>query len=327
MQVRSLRSALLPTTLLLTAAPLLAGGETALSATEAAEVQALFEELLTFESSCTDACAEGAYAKKKKKSEASAKAAAAKGAKSWGYGAEEKACGGCGEVNPTSAMVVRLSKNPATWSVLEPLIEERFTATTTSEDVRDRILDVLAWEPSDTSAQVAGSLWKAKPAAFTEGRLVTFAQRGAEACIDGVAKLAKKGAVVPAAYLAYRGDETGKKTLAKAARVKTISPDTISEALLAGSALERLGDTKTLARLQKRVHAEVLGLLDAGEVEAAGQLALRAQLATKVHEAGKTASLGTFDEMIEGWCREKADYVADAAHVFELIEKVTPMTM
>ncbi len=325
---RRLSLALVPTSLFLAVAPLaaapsvapLGGGENALNAKQAEELTALFEKMLTSEPSCTEACGEAAKEKKE------AAYAAGKGEQFAKYAEKKKGeCIGCGEVNPAAVLSATCFENEGTWDVLQPLVGKKFVASTTTEDQRVRMLNLLAWNNSEASLSCANDLLEAKPAAFSEKHILAFAQRGSEPCMDAVAKLAKKGQVVPAAFLALRGDEVGKKTLAKAARPANLAGEQVSEALLAAIALRELGDEKSLAKLQKVVHASVLKKLDAGEIDAAREIALRAQHASAVLEAGKNALLSGYSKAANDWCAQNLENVAAADDVFHLIEKLTPM--
>ena len=141
---------------------------------------------------------------------------------------------------------------------------------------------------------------------------------------------------LPAAFLAFNGNDAGRKALVQASRAE---PElaTVHEALLAGAALDALAGKRApsaeLDTVLLRVHDTVLANLDSGDLETARNLALAAMVVTEKLEAHARLgygyggfSLNNLQTDVAWTLRSKAERLDTAEQVFAVIEEITPIT-
>ena len=237
------------------------------------------------------------------------------------------------EANPTAYYGEMFAKKPVAWQVLSPMIEKRFGAYATTADQRGIMLDLVAYAPYETSAELSTALWDEDRQAFTEEHVLAFASRGGKCFHEELrARVASNtcGDIRPAALLAFYGDDTGKEALVHAVKQANYGKDAC-QPLVAALALEKLGHEGSFDRTRQRVSDAALEALDEGDLGRARQLALQAQFFTEL--AGLTEGKGKWAKLDLAWlnekvsnhCQSRSDELASAEAVFELIESVTPM--
>jgi hypothetical protein len=228
-----------------------------------------------------------------------------------------------------------LVKKPASWTVIEPLVFEEFEG---QEASRGRIITFLASCGSDGCIAAGEELYAKTPASFSETQMLAFAEQESEPFNDELTKRVKKSkceTVLPAAYLAFHGDDAGAKALKKAVAAE-LDETNVVDALIAALALERLGAEDVTVATHRRVHDAVLAALDEGDLERARGMALRAEAVHKTFAAegeyggkygkSKKVSLSYFEKNLGWHVRERSKEVATADDIFTLIEKVTPVS-
>ena len=234
-----------------------------------------------------------------------------------------------------------LAKQPAAWSVAEPLFLAEFEA---SEEKRDKIITFLSSCGSDGCVAVGEKLYAEEPAAFTELQVLAFAEKSSEPFAKEITKRVKRSkceSVLPAAWLAYVGEDAGRSVLEKAVKAD-LTDENVADALIAAAALRELGDTKAVPYTRKRVHAAVLVALDAGQLERARSMALQTEALQKVLNAEpvepvergayantgkqKSISLSSIDSQLGWHVRQRSGELSTSDDVFAVIEKITPLS-
>lgn len=236
------------------------------------------------------------------------------------------------QADPTAYYGEMFAKEPESWKVLAPLIETRFAGEKTTSEQRGIMLDLVAYAPYETSAELSAELWRDNRAAFTEEHVLVFASRGGECFTEELRTRVASGAcadIRPAALLAFRGDATGKKSLVTAIKTANLRKDA-SDALLAALALEGLGKEGVFDRVRTEVGDEALAALDEGDLDRARRLALQAQFFTELAAKGegkwaKKLDLARLEQKIGYHCESRCGELASAESIFALIETVTPM--
>lgn len=196
----------------------------------------------------------------------------------------------------------------------------RYDSKKSNTEERARLLDLAAFFPKRVGPESVATLWNADSKAFSPEHLVTFGEAGPEELRAAIEKRAKKE-VLPAAFLALRGDDRGVKVLRKAVKSLDLGKHDGSEAALAAFALSKLGDEEALRHVRTSFEEAALAALDEGQLERARELALAAEFyCKKLVHAGKGAQLGWLSQRADWHVRERAVEVADAEGVFGVIE-------
>ncbi len=227
--------------------------------------------------------------------------------------------------NPMNHYAYVLGKEPETWDMLVPLIEERYAA---QPAVRATLLDFVASVPFADASDVAAKLWKADRTGFATDHVLLFAISGAEPFASEIVALTKKANVAacadvrPAVFLALQGNDLGKEALART--VKSAPGGCAATALFAGLGLEKLGVAGALEDVRGKVRESALAALDSGDVGAARGLALQLEYFEKA-KSYPLKSLGQLDQEVGWHCQARADELSCDQSVFALLERVTPM--
>ncbi len=232
-----------------------------------------------------------------------------------------------------------LVKMPASWEAVEPLFLERYKANETG---RGEMLGFLAKVGSEGCVASAEMLYAKTPESFSDQLVVAFAERSSKTFCKAASTRVRKSkykSVLPAAYLAIRGDCAGKATLEKAVQVERLDETNVFDALVAAEALGRLGDKKATLYTRQRLHKAVLAALDEGDLDLARGLAIRAEVihdafakdayASKGKAGGKskkTVSLSYLDSQMGWHVKKRSQEVATADDVFRLIERLTSIS-
>lgn len=233
------------------------------------------------------------------------------------------------EAGPGALLAKAIGYSPEAFHHIAPQLKEHFLARGTSADERRAILNVTieSWNPM--AAKIATILHGERPSAFEEGHLISFSEMGCESTREALAKTVSKGkaGVLGAAYLAFQGDDAGRKTLlraVKAAKSKALTAEQAAESLLAARALDQLGEAKALGFVQQRVHQQTLTALDEGRLEDARALAVSAEYCRRSARDGKLG-LAFFENQRQQFCQKVAAKYETADAVFALIETTTPV--
>lgn len=225
-----------------------------------------------------------------------------------------------------------LVKMPASWEVVEPLFYEKYKA---SEEQRPKMLGFLATVGSEGCVASAEKLYAKTPENFSDLHVVAFAERASDTFAEVALKRVKKSkceTILPAAYLALHGDDAGKSALKKAVKVEALDADNVYATMVAAEALDRLGDEKALVYTQRRIQDAVFAALDAGDLDAARGLAVRAEAVHDAFAGGskgyakgkKKVSLSYLDNQMGWHVKKRSEQIATADDVFALIERITP---
>jgi hypothetical protein len=215
-------------------------------------------------------------------------------------------------------LAYKLQANPAAWSVVAPLIEERFA----DEEVGGRALDVLAAARQSESAQkLAAQLCAADAKAFSSDQVLAFAEQGSEALKAEAFKRAGSD-VRCAAFSAVQGEKRYARALAMAAEQKLVSDQSLLDAYAAAAGMMKLGYEEHWNRLEERVHDEVLRALDDGAIERARDLAVGAEFCAQGLSKGKGYGLAYLDSRLAFHRSVRSGELAEADQIFDLIENL-----
>jgi len=256
--------------------------------------------------------------------------------------APEHECGAaCQESYRASEQLGKLlALRPAAWEVAEPLFLAEFAVP----ERRGRVIGFLSSCGSDGCVALGEKLYSESPASFTELQVLAFAEKDSEPFRKEILRRVEESkceTALPAAWLAYRGDPTGRGTLKQAVEADP-TDENVADALIAATALRRLGDTEAVARVRERVHQAVLVALDEGRLDEARSMALQTEALQKLLNAEpdpaqaayassygkkkKSISLSGLDSQLGWHVRQRSHDVATADEVFEVIETVTPLS-
>ena len=227
-----------------------------------------------------------------------------------------------------------LVKMPASWEEVEPLFLEQYKA---ADERRVMMVGFLADVGSEGTVATAEKLYKKTPESFTDVHLVAFAERASDTFAEVIHKQVKKSkceTILPAAYLAIHGDDAGAAALKRAVKVEQLDEHNVVAALISAAALDRLEDGQVLAYAQLRVQDAVLAALDAGDLDLARGLAIRAEAVHDAFAGGEKAygkgkekvSLSYLDGQIGWHVKKRSTQVATTDDVFKLIERITPVS-
>ena len=215
-------------------------------------------------------------------------------------------------------LAYQLQTNPAAWTVVAPLVAERYK----DKRVGGRVLDMLASAPKDEYAQkLAERLCAADAKAFSSDQVLAFAEQGSEA-LGAEAEKRAGSDVRCAAFAAFHGGKQHAKTLAKVAEQKLASDRSLLDAYAAAAALTKLGDDEHWNRLEERVHDEVLRALDDGAIERARDLAMGAEFCAQGLSKGKGYGLAYLDGRLAFHRSVRSGELAEAEQIFDLIENL-----
>ena len=236
-------------------------------------------------------------------------------------------------------------KDEASFAEFAPLFRAQFDAAGTSDHGRGRLLGFLAGCPSERTGALGEELFGTRPETFEDRHLIAFAAMGSEELARQLVARVESGhtaGIAPAAYLAFGGDDRGAQSLTRAAEAD-LALDTVSDALLAAAALDALAccaaqraeeaprtAPKHVDVVLLRVHDAVLADLDRGNLSAARNLALAAQVVTRKLEKHASGAYGLVLNNLEtdvAWTlRAGAEKLVTAEQVFEVIEEITPIS-
>ena len=229
---------------------------------------------------------------------------------------------------PAAKFVALLSKGSEdTMKMVLPLAVDAVSSKDLDHDSAESFVGMFLKSQNRSVTGVAEAMHEAAPKQFSAHALLGFCEMGSESLVAPLTARVKKGSadVASAAYLAFSGDKVGRKVLKEAASVSEVSATNALDVLLAGHALQQLGDDAAVARAQGAVHAATLEALDAGEIESARAMAIAATVASHSMRSSKP----TFS-ILGIQCSEKAEKyakhgkLASADEIFELIEELTP---
>jgi len=229
-----------------------------------------------------------------------------------------------------------LTGSPETFEAVAPLFREAFEQ---GGAAREKLLRFLASCGSSGCTALGDELFAAAPQDFTEAQMLALAEVGSEPMREALlarVKARRAESVLPAAWLAFRGEAAGKSALKQVAATREVDADNVVAVLVSAGALAALGDERALPAARERVHAAVLAALDAGELESARAMALSAELLqSPLEQAVRAAAYGASQKAVRvstletkvGWhCKQRSAELADADQVFELIERITPLS-
>ncbi len=236
-------------------------------------------------------------------------------------------------VSPGEKLVKLVSSQPDALAHLLPELEDRFLAKDTVESQRNLMLELLAWCEADDSVACGEQLYKALPATFTEGHVLTFAAKGSKVFTKDLQKLAEEGSVVPCAFFATRSKKEDSKIvkrsikhLIQTAQAESVDAKTARDQMLAAITLAKLGKGQFATDVHQRVHDAVVCALDEGALDAARSMALQAEFFKKAaSKLGNPQGLGSMTSKMSYHVAARSKEVSTAEDVFQLIETITPM--
>lgn len=229
---------------------------------------------------------------------------------------------------PAAQFVKLLSSNgEGTLAMVQPLAINVLRSKDLDDAAVDSFLSMFLKSQNGSVAAVAEAMHDAAPKRFSPRTLLGFCELGSTTLLEPLSTLVKKGDadVASAAYLAFSGDKVGRKLLKKTASISEVSATNALDVLLAGHALQQLGDKAAVARVQGAVHAAALRALDAGELDAARQITVAAKVAMYAMRSSKppVSQLDSqWQKMSENL--SKHGELVSADQIFELLEEVTP---
>jgi len=237
-------------------------------------------------------------------------------------------------VGPAERCVMRLAKDPSALRELRPQLEACFRSDEATDGQRRFAAMALTWCPGEEAAPLAESLFGLRAQAFPTDALIAFAARGSAALERGLRERGAAGEVRAAAWVAWTDADAPASAASRAAlerlgeAVDGEASDelVLTDALVAGLTLARLGDPEPLTRLVARSHAAVLASLDAGRVAAARSLASILEYFTTLAHPARPADLGHLGLGLAQHVAKRAHSLPDANAVFELVERIAPAT-
>ncbi len=213
------------------------------------------------------------------------------------------------------------------------LLEARAAGTVTRSNT-SYALDFLQADPSPQAIEVASAIWRDEPWNLTHGHIVAFAERGAfEFAREAEAMVSTwnddpvettPAPVLPAAFLALRGDDSGRRLL----EASSAPPDEDARAgwsafefLVAAWGLELLGDEDAWPAAVAALDKACVASLVRDEVVEARRLVLALQIVADLREAPQPrlglAMRRSFDEPTR-----RADELGTAEEVLALLRKL-----
>lgn len=225
--------------------------------------------------------------------------------------------------SPRGQLVKMLSVSPEAAVALQPVALAAMrgkSAQKKSEAMIGLLLD--SWTPG--ACAVAEAMHEAEPKRFGAAQLHGFCDRGAKGLLKPLATLVAKGEgdVMAAAYVASKGNKSGKSALVRAIKVKQVNVENALDVLVAGHALGQLGHKSAAADARLRVHDAVLAALDARDLDAARSMAIASRMQNSAAQSSTVALSGLRDR-----CKSKLEAslkkgkLATADAVFHFIQK------
>ena len=198
---------------------------------------------------------------------------------------------------------------------------ERFGDRSTKGTGRAQLLDLAVRLKGQISPAVVQDLWETDRRAFSMEHMVALAEGAPDELTAAIEKAAKRE-VLPAAYLALRGDDRGTKVLRRAVKRMDVRKGA-AEGAMAAVALSALGDEKALGVVRARFEDAALSALDQGDLESARHLVLEAEfLCKRLVQSGKRADLHRLSEHAQWYARERSEELASADDIFSLLEEL-----
>ena len=240
-----------------------------------------------------------------------------------------------------------LKSDEGAWEVLAPMVRERFAASSTSEVERARVLDLVCGAAYGAGMELAHELYAEEADSFGVDHLLALASANAygwktkqklyggsygagedaeehETPFADALRAHAREDVRAAAFLAFRGDDRGRSTLRRAVRTPELEESCL-DLLVASLALDEGGQEGAFAEAQQAVHSSVLDALDAGQLQRARALSTQAELVYGALERGQALQLGFLERSAGTHALQRANDLAEADQVFELIERITPL--
>ncbi|MFT6831330.1 MAG: hypothetical protein ACJAZN_001489 [Planctomycetota bacterium] len=239
-------------------------------------------------------------------------------------GAEPSVCPAAS--SPRARLTSLVAKSPEAAAVFAPLAIAAAKAKGSDAET-GALIGLLLESASPGTLHVAEAVYEVSPAAFSSRSLLGFCELGSEDLQRPLLRKVSKGdaGALEAAYLASNGESAGKKLLKRAWKVKDITPENALDVLVAGHALELLGQRAAEGRARLRVGDAAIAALDAGEIETARSLAVT--LWTQVGSTGR--SQGAYS-LLRKRCAEnlagtaKGEWMVSANEIFEQVERLMP---
>ncbi|MFT5052570.1 MAG: hypothetical protein ACI8QZ_004006 [Chlamydiales bacterium] len=219
-----------------------------------------------------------------------------------------------------------LATRPETWKIIKPMILATF-ASKASDAIRNNVLGLLAQQYSDPAVAIASELAESYPTTeFTQDQVIAFAEAGSKRFWGIAADLQQtEGDLLPTALIAIHGDEGGCASLRVVLRECVARPDTSADEtdrLVAGLALEKLGEPEHLVATRVHLRASVLAALDHEDLDLARRLTLTASFLDEACSSYSPARISYFEARLDGYCRERAEDVRSADQIFALVERL-----
>ena len=223
------------------------------------------------------------------------------------------------------ALADMLTEEPRLWSQAEGWVRATFQEEPDPwgppvEEVRAAVLELLAIEGSARAIRLAEDLWPIAPDSFRIEHVVAFAEAGAwvfereiSAMVDEPEAFQSERLLLPAAYLAARGDDRGRQILHDALASPLYTSSGLPRALVAALALEQLGEERWSAVLEESA-GWLEKQLDPYEFQSAMRLLAAMQVFDEDLRSGQMSDLSQLSRRVEQrWMRlEKQDLDADA---------------
>ena len=240
--------------------------------------------------------------------------------------------------NPTAYWAETVGQNKPMIKAVAPLVVDRYAAAGAGSAQQAILLDFVSATPGLAAPDLVGQLWAIDPAGFSETHLLGLASKANAGMVQALAKRCAKYEedpeahnLGPALWFAVRGDARGEKTLVRAWK-KADFAQCVARPTMAAFGLERLGHEGLVAKTLTKTHDAVLAALDAGHLDAARTMALQAeffagyvQKTKKAKQAkGEGPCVVWLSQGMQDHCMARAQEVASAKAIFQLIEKVSP---
>jgi hypothetical protein len=228
--------------------------------------------------------------------------------------------------SPRARLTSLVAKSPEAAAVFAPLAIAAAKAKG-SEAETGALIGLLLESASPGTLHVAEAVYEVSPSAFSSESLLGFCELGSEEIQKALLRKVSKGdaGALEAAYLASSGEAAGKKVLKRALKVKEITTENALDILVAGHALESLGQRAAAGRARIRVGDAAIAALDAGEMETARSLAVT--LWTQVSSTGRSQ---TVYSLLRKRCAKnlaetaKGEWMVSADEIFEQVERLMP---
>jgi len=217
-----------------------------------------------------------------------------------------------------------LASTEGAWTVVEPKILATFEGEGCCE-TRARVVDLLAWTPSEHSVVLGERIFASSPSYFGENQILALAETGSKRMCKELEQRVTAGkaeSVLPAAFLAMHGSDVGRPQLEKAAKACYERRGDLARQAAVLVGLSKLNEACCMEAFCSSTNEAVLAALDGGEIERAREMAVEAEFVHDALSSDYGFKLAYLDERVAWQAAQRAPELETPAQIFELMEKL-----